>query len=197
MPAVSETPSREEIEASPVRCPHPQTAAKMAEFIKKARAEGDSVGGVVRCRIEGLPAGLGEPVFDRFEADLAKAMLSLPATKGFEIGAGFAATRMFGSQHNDPFALGGDGAVTTLTNRAGGVLGGMTSGRPVDFRVAFKPTATIAKEQDTVSRDLKPAKVVGRGRHDPCVLPRAVPIVEAMAALVAADALLLNRSARI
>ena len=197
MPAVSETPSREEIEASPVRCPHPQTAAKMAEFIKKARAEGDSVGGVVRCRIEGLPAGLGDPVFDRFEADLAKAMLSLPATKGFEIGAGFAATRMFGSQHNDPFALGGDGAVTTLTNRAGGVLGGMTSGRPVDFRVAFKPTATIAKEQDTVSRDLKPAKVVGRGRHDPCVLPRAVPIVEAMAALVAADALLLNRSARI
>ncbi len=197
MPAVSETPSPEEIEASPVRCPHPQTAAKMVEFIKKARSEGDSVGGVVRCRIEGLPAGLGDPVFDRFEADLAKAMLSMPATKGFEIGAGFAATRMFGSQHNDPFALGADGGVTTLTNRAGGVLGGMTSGRPVDFRVAFKPTATIAKEQDTVSRDLKPAKVVGRGRHDPCVLPRAVPIVEAMAAIVAADALLLNRSARI
>lgn len=196
MPAISQTPSCEEIEASPVRCPHPQTAAKMIEFIKKARSEGDSVGGIVHCRIEGLPVGLGDPVFDRFEADLAKAMLSLPATKGFEIGAGFAATRMFGSQHNDIFALNENGAVTTLTNRAGGVLGGMTSGRPVDFRVAFKPTATIAKEQNTVSQKLEPTKIIGKGRHDPCVLPRAVPIVEAMAAIVAADALLAQRCVR-
>lgn len=197
MPQPAQTPPEAEIEASPVRCPHPQTSAKMEEFIKKARSEGDSVGGVIRCRIEGLPAGLGDPVFDRFEADLAKAMLSIPASKGFEIGSGFAAARMFGSQNNDIFALDEAGNPTTLTNRAGGVLGGITSSRPVDFRVAFKPTATIAKEQDTLSTDLKPAKVVGRGRHDPCVLPRAVPIVEAMAAIVAADALLIQRTVRI
>lgn len=197
MPQPAQTPTEAEIEASPVRCPHPQTSAKMEEFIKKARSEGDSVGGVIRCRIEGLPAGLGDPVFDRFEADLAKAMLSIPASKGFEIGSGFAAARMFGSQNNDIFALDEAGNPTTLTNRAGGVLGGITSSRPVDFRVAFKPTATIAKEQDTLSTDLKPAKVVGRGRHDPCVLPRAVPIVEAMAAIVAADALLIQRTVRI
>lgn len=197
MPQPAQTPTEAEIEASPVRCPHPQTSAKMEEFIKKARSEGDSVGGVIRCRIEGLPAGLGDPVFDRFEADLAKAMLSIPASKGFEIGSGFAAARMFGSQNNDIFALDEAGNLTTLTNRAGGVLGGITSSRPVDFRVAFKPTATIAKEQDTLSTDLKPAKVVGRGRHDPCVLPRAVPIVEAMAAIVAADALLIQRTVRI
>lgn len=197
MPQPAQTPTEAEIEASPVRCPHPQTSAKMEEFIKKARSEGDSVGGVIRCRIEGLPAGLGDPVFDRFEADLAKAMLSIPASKGFEIGSGFAAARMFGSQNNDIFALDEADNPTTLTNRAGGVLGGITSSRPVDFRVAFKPTATIAKEQDTLSTDLKPAKVVGRGRHDPCVLPRAVPIVEAMAAIVAADALLIQRTVRI
>ena len=197
MPQPAQTPTEAEIEASPVRCPHPQTSAKMEEFIKKARSEGDSVGGVIRCRIDGLPAGLGDPVFDRFEADLAKAMLSIPASKGFEIGSGFAAARMFGSQNNDIFALDESGNPTTLTNRAGGVLGGITSSRPVDFRVAFKPTATIAKEQDTLSTDLKPAKVVGRGRHDPCVLPRAVPIVEAMAAIVAADALLIQRTVRI
>lgn len=197
MPQPAQTPTEAEIEASPVRCPHPQTSAKMEEFIKKARSEGDSVGGVIRCRIEGLPAGLGDPVFDRFEADLAKAMLSIPASKGFEIGSGFAAARMFGSQNNDIFALDEAGNPTTFTNRAGGVLGGITSSRPVDFRVAFKPTATIAKEQDTLSTDLKPAKVVGRGRHDPCVLPRAVPIVEAMAAIVAADALLIQRTVRI
>ena len=152
------------------------------------------MGGVIRCRMEGLPAGLGDPVFDRFEADLAKAMLSLPATKGFEIGSGFAGTRMFGSRHNDIFTLDENGNVTTKTNNAGGVLGGMTTSRPVDFRVAFKPTATIAKEQDTLSRDLKPVKVIGRGRHDPCVLPRAVPIVEAMAALVGVNALMSQRA---
>ena len=196
MPMQRQTPAAEEIEASPVRCPNPQASARMEEFIKKARAEGDSVGGVIRCRIEGLPAGLGDPVFDRFEADLAKAMLSIPASKGFEIGGGFASARMFGSQNNDVFALDETGAVTTLTNNAGGVLGGMTTSRPVDFRVAFKPTATIAKEQKTLTRGLEPTTVVGRGRHDPCVLPRAVPIVEAMAALVCADAVLVQRTVR-
>ncbi len=194
MPAVQHTPTDEEINATPVRCPHLPTAEKMIELIKKARTMGDSVGGVIRCRMEGLPAGLGDPVFDRFEADLAKAMLSLPATKGFEIGSGFAGTRMFGSRHNDIFTLDENGNATTKTNNAGGVLGGMTTSRPVDFRVAFKPTATIAKEQDTLSRDLKPVKVIGRGRHDPCVLPRAVPIVEAMAALVGVNALMSQRA---
>ena len=196
MPMQRQTPTSEEIEASPVRCPNPQASARMEEFIKKARAEGDSVGGVIRCRIEGLPAGLGDPVFDRFEADLAKAMLSIPASKGFEIGGGFASARMFGSQNNDAFVLDENGAVSTLTNNAGGVLGGMTTSRPVDFRVAFKPTATIAKEQKTLSRELEPTTVVGKGRHDPCVLPRAVPIVEAMAALVCADAMLVQRTVR-
>ena len=194
MPAVVQTPTEAEIEATPIRCPHRPTADKMIELVKKARSGGDSVGGVIRCRIEGLPAGLGNPVFDRFEADLGKAMLSIPASKGFEIGSGFAGTRMFGSRHNDIFVLDESGAVSTKTNNAGGVLGGMTSSRPVDFKVAFKPTATIAKEQDTLSRELQPVKVVGKGRHDPCVLPRAVPIVEAMAALVAADALLRQRA---
>lgn len=196
MPMQRQTPTAEEIEVSPVRCPNPQASARMEEFIKKARAEGDSVGGVIRCRIEGLPAGLGDPVFDRFEADLAKAMLSIPASKGFEIGGGFASARMFGSQNNDAFVLDENGAVSTLTNNAGGVLGGMTTSRPVDFRVAFKPTATIAKEQKTLSRELEPTTVVGKGRHDPCVLPRAVPIVEAMAALVCADAMLVQRTVR-
>lgn len=194
MPAAEATPTREEIESTPVRCPHKPTADKMVELIKKVRTMGDSVGGVIRCRIEGLPAGLGDPVFDRFEADLAKAMLSIPATKGFEIGSGFAGTRMFGSNHNDIFALDENGGVSTKTNNAGGVLGGMTTSRPVDFKVAFKPTATIAKEQDTLSRELRPVKVVGKGRHDPCVLPRAVPVVEAMAALVAVDALMAQRA---
>ncbi len=194
MPAVTETPSTEDIEQTSVRCPHKPTADKMIEFIKKARSEGDSVGGVIRCRIEGLPAGLGNPVFDRFEADLAKAMLSLPATKGFEIGSGFAGTRMMGSRHNDIFILDENGNVSTKSNNAGGVLGGMTSSRPVDFKVAFKPTATIAKEQETISKELQPTTVIGKGRHDPCVLPRAVPLVEAMAALVAADALMRQRA---
>ena len=200
MPAPSATPAENDIEASPVRCPHKQTSDRMAEFIKKARSEGDSVGGVIRCRIDGLPAGLGDPVFDRFEALLAQAMLSIPACKGFEIGSGFAGARMFGSQHNDIFQLkeaDGRQVVGVRTNLAGGVLGGITSGAPVDFRAAFKPTATIAIEQETLTRDLTPATIIGRGRHDPCVLPRAVPIVEAMAAIVSADALLQQRTVKI
>ena len=194
MPSITQTPTEEEIEQTPIRCPHKPTADKMIELVKKARSEGDSVGGVIRCRVEGLPAGLGTPVFDRFEADLAKAMLSIPATKGFEIGSGFAGTRLFGSRHNDIFVLDENGKVTTKTNNAGGVLGGITSGNVVDFKVAFKPTATIAKEQETISKQLQPTTVIGKGRHDPCVLPRAVPIVEAMTALVAVDALLQQKT---
>lgn len=188
MPYAETMPSSEEIESNAVRCPHGATAARMIEFIKKAKAEGDSVGGVIRCRISNAPVGLGEPVFDRLEADLAKAMLSIPACKGFEIGSGFAGTRMFGSAHNDEFVLDSSGKVATLTNNAGGVLGGISNGNIIDIRLAFKPTATILKEQKTLAKNLKETSVIGEGRHDPCVLPRAVPIVEAMAALVLADA---------
>ncbi len=190
MPSFDGMPSEEDIESNAVRCPHAPTALRMVEFIKKARAEGDSVGGVIRCRISNAPAGLGEPVFDRLEADLAKAMLSIPACKGFEIGSGFAGTRMFGSAHNDEFFVGEGGEVRTKTNYAGGVLGGISNGQMIDFRVAFKPTATILKEQKTLSLSKEPTTVVGRGRHDPCVLPRAVAVVEAMASLVLADAVL-------
>ena len=189
-PSIEGIPSSEEIEASPIRCPHAPTAARMVEFIKKTKAEGDSVGGIIRCRIANVPVGLGDPVFDRLEANLAKAMLSMPACKGFEIGSGFAGTRMFGSAHNDEFFVDSSGKVSTKTNYAGGVLGGISNGQVIDFRLAFKPTATILKEQDTVNKQLEPTKVIGRGRHDPCVLPRAVPIVEAMAALVLVDAAL-------
>ena len=189
MPFYDGIPTEAEVEANAIRCPHTATAARMIEFIKKTRAEGDSVGGVIRCRIANVPAGLGEPVFDRLEADLAKAMLSIPASKGFEIGSGFAGTRMFGSAHNDEFYAEGS-EVKTRTNNAGGVLGGISSGQVLDFRVAFKPTATILKEQKTLAKDLSETTVVGVGRHDPCVLVRAVVIVEAMSALVLADAAL-------
>ncbi|MEM9159367.1 MAG: chorismate synthase, partial [Verrucomicrobiota bacterium] len=169
-----------------VRCPDGATAEKMIERIKKLRSEGDSVGGVVECRIRNLPVGLGEPVFDRFEADLAKAMLSLPATKGFEVGSGFEGTLLKGSEHNDVFRN-IDGEVRTATNRSGGVQGGITNGEEVVFRVAFKPTATILRPQETVTNDGEDTELIGRGRHDPCVLPRAVPIVEAMCNLVVLD----------
>lgn len=196
MPTVRQTPTLEEVDATPVRCPDIPTARRMEEFIKKARSEGDSLGGVIHCRIEGLPAGLGEPVFDRFEAELAKAMLSIPATKGFEIGSGFAGTCMTGSQHNDPFCLDENGGVCFVKNHAGGVLGGITSGATVDFRVAFKPTPTISKEQHTLTITKESVSFSGKGRHDPCVLPRAVPVVEAMAAIVCADMTLRNLSAK-
>lgn len=183
MPATCERVSRDAVEQTAVRCPDPDTAAKMIERIKAVRSRGDSVGGVIACEVYGLPAGLGEPVFDRLEADLAKAMLSLPATKGFEVGSGFAGTLLEGSAHNDLFEN-RDGAIRTRTNRAGGVLGGISSGETLAFRVAFKPTATIIQEQETVTSSGSPTRLMGRGRHDPCVLPRAVPIVEAMTALV-------------
>jgi len=179
-------PTLAEVDATPVRCPDPATAAAMISRIEEARSQGDSVGGVVRCRVRGVPAGLGEPVFDRLEADLAKAMLSLPATKGFEIGSGFAGTLLKGSEHNDAFVP-KTGRTGTATNRSGGVQGGISNGEEIFFNVAFKPVATIMKPQATVDLEGKPTELTGRGRHDPCVLPRAVPIVEAMAALVLVD----------
>ncbi len=179
-------PTLAEVEATAVRCPHLPTAEKMIERIKAVRSEGDSVGGVIECRITGVPAGLGEPVFDRLEADLAKAMLSLPATKGFEIGSGFAGARLRGSEHNDVFES-RDGRVRTVTNRSGGTQGGISNGEEIVFRVAFKPTATILQSQKTVDVHGAETELMGRGRHDPCVVPRAVPIVEAMAALVLVD----------
>ncbi len=188
MPFTGAMPSQADVDANAVRCPHSATALRMIEFIKKAKAEGDSVGGIIRCKIENVPVGLGEPVFDRLEADLAKAMMSIPAAKGFEIGSGFAGTRAFGSVNNDEIYLDEAGKVATKTNNAGGVLGGISNGQAIDFRVAFKPTATILKEQKTLAKDLSETTVKGVGRHDPCVLPRAVPIVEAMAALVLLDA---------
>ncbi len=188
-------PSLAEVEASAVRCPHPATAAAMVERIKQVRSAGDSVGGVIRCRIRGVPAGLGAPAFDRLEADLGKAMLSLPATKGFEIGSGFAGTRLKGSEHNDIFVpkAGGTG---TATNRSGGVQGGISNGEEIYFNVAFKPTATILQTQKTVDIHGAATELAARGRHDPCVLPRAVPIVEAMAALVILDHWMRQRALR-
>ena len=191
--------TRDSVDAGPTRCPDPDTAAAMAARIEQTAAEGDSLGGIVTCECRGVPAGWGEPVFDKLEALLAHAMLSIPATKGFEIGSGFAGTRMCGSAHNDMFedggaAAGADGpgrVLTTLTNNSGGVQGGISNGQPIVFRVAFKPVATIAKPQQTVDYAGQATVLEAKGRHDPCVLPRAVAIVESMAALVLADAALL------
>ncbi len=184
--ALTAFPSLTEVEATAVRCPHLATAEAMIARIKEVRSHGDSVGGVIECRIRNVPAGLGEPVFDRLEADLAKAMLSLPATKGFEIGSGFDGSRLKGSEHNDLFEN-RDGRVRTVTNRSGGVQGGISNGEEIVFRVAFKPTATILQPQQTVDLEGQPTELMGKGRHDPCVVPRAVVIVEAMAALVLLD----------
>ena len=183
-----------DVEQNPVRCPDQAKAALMAERIDAARRNQDSLGGVVQCVARGVPVGLGEPVFDRLEADLAKAMLSLPASKGFEIGSGFAGTRMSGSTHNDPFVPGPNGMPRTETNFSGGVQGGISNGEPIVFRVAFKPTATISQPQRTVNRQNEAVTLEAQGRHDPCVLPRAVPIVEAMALLTLADHLLRQRA---
>src|SRR5438132_11959341 len=184
-----------DVEANIVRCPDKVAAKKMISLIEKTRAEGDSLGGVIECVIRNVPVGLGEPVFDKLEADLAKAMLSLPATKGFEIGSGFSSTRMRGSEHNDPFEMRG-GKIRTSTNYSGGIQGGISNGEEIYFRVAFKPTATIAREQKTVSASREQTNLAARGRHDPCVLPRAVPMVEAMAALVLCDHALRQRAIR-
>ena len=187
------TVSLAQVESNMVRCPDASAAEAMIARIEEARRGGDSLGGVVECVCRNVPPGLGEPVFDKLEADLARGMLSLPAAKGFEIGSGFAGTLLTGVQHNDPFTVDAGGRVRTTSNRSGGVQGGISNGEAIIFRVAFKPTATIAQAQQTVDRAGHAVTLEARGRHDPCVLPRAVPIVEAMACLVLADHLLRQR----
>jgi chorismate synthase len=181
--------TRQQVDASAVRCPDLKAAQAMAELIGEVRDNKDSVGGVVACVCRNVPAGLGEPVFDKLEALLAHAMLSLPASKGFEIGSGFSGSRMLGSAHNDPFVQKGK-RLGTLTNYSGGVQGGISNGETIYFRVAFKPPATIGQKQRTVDFAGKDAELEAKGRHDPCIVPRAVPIVESMAALVLMDLLL-------
>ena len=189
----AETITTEEIDAQVTRCPDSTASSAMEIAIEDARADGNSLGGIVTCVARGMSAGLGDPVFDRLEADLAKAVLSLPAAKGFDIGSGFDAVAMTGREHNDPF-IPGDGRPVTETNFSGGVQGGISNGADVIFRVAFKPTATIASAQETVDTDNTAVTLEARGRHDPCVLPRAVPIVEAMTLLVLADHWLRQRT---
>jgi chorismate synthase len=188
------TVTLEAVESNPVRCPEPGAAEEMARNIDAARKRGDSLGGVVECVARNVPPGLGEPVFHKLEADLAAALLSLPASKGFEVGSGFEGTRMTGSQHNDPFVVGEDGRPHTTSNRSGGIQGGISNGEPIVLRVAFKPTATVSLPQQTVTTSGEPVTLKAQGRHDPCVLPRAVPIVEAMVCLVLADHWLRQRA---
>jgi chorismate synthase len=179
--------SRQEVDQSDVRCPDPNAAQLMTELINKVKANGDSVGGVIRCVMRGVPPGLGEPVFDKLEADLAKAMMSLPATKGFEVGSGFKSTLMLGSEHNDPLQV-QEGKICSTSNHAGGINGGISNGEIITINIAFKPVSTIFRPQQTVDRRGNNITFTPEsGRHDPCVLPRAVPMVEAMAALVIAD----------
>jgi chorismate synthase len=181
-----DTVTQADVESNIVRCPDEDVAFQMIERIKEARKDGDSLGGVVECVARNVPPGLGEPVFDKLEADLAKSLLSMPACKGFEVGSGFAGTTMTGSTHNDPFYNDG-GRIRTRTNYSGGIQGGISNGENIVIRGAFKPTATILQAQETVDNEGNAAVMKGRGRHDPCVLPRAVPIVESMMALVLAD----------
>ena len=183
------TVTLKQVESNIVRCPHAEYADKMMDLIDRARRDKDSLGGVVECVVRNVPQGLGEPVFDKLEADLAKAIMSLPATKGFEIGSGFAGTTMTGSEHNDEYYL-DERVVRTVTNRSGGIQGGISNGENIMLRAAFKPTATIGKEQRTMTKMGEETVLAAKGRHDPCVLPRAVPMVEAMVALVLCDHLL-------
>lgn len=180
-------------ESNAVRCPDPVMAEKMIDRIKAIRKEGDTIGGTVSCVIKNVPIGLGEPVFDRLHAQLGKAMLSINAVKGFEYGSGFEGVRMKGSEHNDVFNTDG----STKTNRSGGIQGGISNGMDIYFNVAFKPVATVMQAQETIDKDGNAVEMHGKGRHDPCVVPRAVPIVEAMAALVLADFMLLNRLSKL
>ena len=184
----------EEIDANDVRCPDPDAAEEMYQRIDEVRRLGDSVGGIVECVARQVPAGLGEPVFDKLEADLAKAIMSLPAAKGFEVGSGFGGIALTGSEHNDAFEIGPDGRTRTRTNRSGGIQGGISNGESINLRVAFKPTATVRLPQETVNRDGESVTLEASGRHDPCVLPRAVPIVEAMVCLILADHWLRQRA---
>ena len=186
------------IDTNMVRCPHPETAERMANLIRQTRDRHDTVGGLVTGVVRGLPAGLGEPVFDKLHAELGRAMLGINAVKGFEYGSGFAGTLLFGSEHNDPFYTDeATGQVRTRTNHSGGIQGGISNGQDVYFRVAFKPVATILQPQRTINDQGEAVTLAGRGRHDPCVLPRAVPIVDAMTSLVLADMLLRTRANRI
>ena len=185
--------TQKDVDSNIVRCPDKKAANEMIKLIENAKSNGDSVGGVIECVIRNVPVGLGEPIFDKLEADLAKAMLSINATKGFEIGSGFEGIKLFGSEHNDAFTTKGN-KIVTKTNNSGGVQGGISNGMPIIFRVAFKPTSTIQKEQETVDAKGKAVKIEAKGRHDPCVLPRAVPIVEAMASLVLCDHYLRQRA---
>ncbi len=182
-----------EVEKNPVRCPDPVKAKEMETFIKEIRSNGDTVGGIVDCVIQNVPKGLGEPVFDKLHAELGKAMLSINAVKGFEYGSGFAGTTMKGSEHNDQFNQDG----STKTNLSGGIQGGISNGMDIYFRVAFKPVATLMQKQQTINSKGEQVDMQGKGRHDPCVVPRAVPIVEAMAAIVMADYFLQNKSSKI
>lgn len=184
-------------ETNAVRCPDPEIAQKMFDYIDEVRKNGDSIGGVVNCVIKGVPAGWGEPVFDKLHAELGKAMLSINAVKGFEYGSGFDGVTMLGSQHNDAFFLDENNKVHTRSNHSGGIQGGISNGEDIYFRVAFKPVATIMQDQESVDQHGNVAVVQGKGRHDPCVVPRAVPIVEAMAALVLADFYLINKTSQV
>lgn len=185
--------TRAEVDRTIIRCPDAATAGRMQDRVREVLEAKDSTGGILTCVCRNVPVGLGEPLFDKLEARLAQAMLSLPATKGFDIGSGFAGTRLRGSTHNDPFVRKGDG-LGTRTNHSGGVQGGISNGEPIVFRVAFKPVATIGLAQETVDFDGEPVTLEAKGRHDPCVVPRAVPIVEAMAALVLIDLALHQRA---
>ena len=184
------------IDNNDVRCADPSTAIEMESLIKEIKKQGDTIGGTIKCIISGVPLGLGEPVFDKLHADLGKAILSINACKGFEYGSGFAGTQMRGSEHNDVFQKEGD-KITTRTNHSGGIQGGISNGMDIYFTAAFKPVATIIPAQESVDIDGNTTEVVGKGRHDPCVLPRAVPIVDAMAAMVLADHLLRNRTSKL
>ncbi|MGB3759307.1 MAG: chorismate synthase [Rivularia sp. (in: cyanobacteria)] len=186
----AEKVSLEQVESNIVRCPDAECAERMIELIEQVGRDGNSIGGVVECVARKVPKGLGEPVFDKLEADIAKGVMSLPASKGFEIGSGFAGTLLTGIEHNDEFYTDEEGNIRTVTNRSGGIQGGISNGENIIIRVAFKPTATIRKEQNTVTKTGESGVLAAKGRHDPCVLPRAVPMVEAMVALVLCDHLL-------
>ncbi len=182
------------VDSNPVRCPDPQLAGKMYELVRSVKASGDTIGGTVTCIISNVPPGLGEPIYDKFSARLAYAMLSINAVHGFEFGSGFASAAMRGSEHNDLFYLSGEGKVRTRTNFSGGIQAGITNGMDVFFNVAFKPVSTIFREQETLDKSLHKVSYIPKGRHDPCVVPRAVPVVEAMAAVTTLDFLLLSKA---
>jgi chorismate synthase len=185
-----------QIDSNKIRCPEPDTAERMIKLVEETRKNRDTVGGVITCVIKGVPVGLGEPAFDKLHAELGKAMLGINAVKGFEYGSGFEGTKMFGSQHNDEFYTDEDGKVKTRTNYSGGIQGGISNGEDIYFRVAFKPVATILQPQNSINDQGESISLEGKGRHDPCVLPRAVPIVDAMAALVVIDFLLRQKAIR-